>query len=552
MNVFGWIPGYTDGVYESGKEPMLLLFIAFLTTFIATRLYTRLARVYNWGSASAGGVHMHHMVPGVILMAVCGILGFSTINENGVVAGILAIGFGVGTALTLDEFAMIFYLRDVYWTAEGRTSVDAMLMGFALSGLLLVGFAPLDFEGASATSSSELAFFVVLAINASLAAITFLKKKPFMGVLAVLTPVVGLVTAIRLAKPESPWARWFYNPERKGERRRARQEDKLERAIARFEYGRFGRFERWFSDLVGGAPTVAEQVDVKDERELRNPSAGPPRQAAAVSVARGRARRGVPRLPFLRSVRRAARTYTTHAGILLPAALILYVPLGLLDAGAEHFGPFEVEKLDLYTSLLLFGALAQFAAAALGDSFYSGITASAVLQARGGVRRSRWEVAKTLPYRRLIIVDLVVTFGTTIGLALFLIPGVVFFTWFALAAPVVKIERVGVVASLRRSRALVRGSFWTVLLLLGTLYFGSNFLTPTAQDLAVSVTGDTFLGDWAAAVLVGVAIEPIVAVTAVVLALELIELHRPEEQESSVAGMGAEAVPREAEVSRRP
>ncbi len=266
MNLFGWIPGYTDGIYESGKEPLLLLFIAFMITFVATRLYTRLARVYDWGSASAGGVHMHHMVPGVILMAVCGILGFSTIYENGVAAGILAIGFGVGTALTLDEFAMIFHVRDVYWTQEGRASIDAMLMGVALSGLLLVGFAPLDFESESATSSSELAFFFVLTLNASLAVITFLKRKPFMGVIAVLTPAVGFITAIRLGKPGSPWAHWFYNPERGGKHGRARREKKLERSIARFKYGRLGRFERWFSDLVGGAPTLAKPVDVTGER----------------------------------------------------------------------------------------------------------------------------------------------------------------------------------------------------------------------------------------------------------------------------------------------
>jgi hypothetical protein len=291
---------------------------------------------------------------------------------------------------------------------------------------------------------------------------------------------------------------------------------------------------------------------VKGVREPRTPSADPLRQAAEVSAAHERARRRVLSLPLWQSVRRTARAYAAHARILLPAALILYIPLGLLDAGAEHFGPVDVEKFDLYTSLLLFGALAQFAAAALGDSFYSGISASAVLQARGSESHSLWEIAKTLPYRRLIIVDLIVTFGTTIGLALFVIPGIVFFTWFALAAPVVKIERLGVVAALRRSRALVRGSFWTVLILLGTLYFGSNFLTPAAQDLAVSVTGDTFFGEWAAAVVIGVAIEPVVAVTAVVLALELIELHRPEEQARGIAALGSEGVLPEREASPRP
>jgi hypothetical protein len=255
VNIFGWIPGYTDGIYDQGKEPMLLLFIAFLVTFFLTRLYTRLARAYGWGSASAGGVHMHHMVPGVVLMAVCGVLGFSTIYENGVAAGILAIGFGVGAALTLDEFAMIFHVRDVYWSEEGRTSVDAMLMGVALSGLLLVGFAPLNAEQTDATSSNELGFFLALAANAALAAITFLKKKPFMGVVALLIPTIGFFTSVRLGKPGSPWAKWFYTP-RGHARTRAKRERKLRRSIARFEQGRLGRFERWFSDLVGGAPQL--------------------------------------------------------------------------------------------------------------------------------------------------------------------------------------------------------------------------------------------------------------------------------------------------------
>ena len=266
MNLFGWIPGYTDGIYNEGKEPMFLLFIAFFVTFVLTRVYTRLARVYGWGSASAGGVHMHHMVPGVILMAVCGALGFTTVYDNGVAAGILAIGFGAGTALTLDEFAMIFHVRDVYWSEEGRTSVDAMLMGLAFAGLLLVGFAPLDFEKEGDAAGFGFIFFVALACNAVLAAITFMKKKPFFGVCALLIPTVGFWSSIRLGKPDSPWAHWFYDPERGKPRRRAKRERKRQRSINRFVHGWLGRFERWFSDLVGGAPQVPAPDDPVHQR----------------------------------------------------------------------------------------------------------------------------------------------------------------------------------------------------------------------------------------------------------------------------------------------
>jgi hypothetical protein len=255
MNIFRFVPGYESAIYEQGKEPLFLLFVAFLVTLAVTRVYTRLARARAWGSGSAGGVHLHHMVPGVILMVSTGILGYAPIANNGVVAGVLAIGFGAGIALTLDEFAMIFYLRDVYWTSEGRTSIDALLMGLALSGLLLVGAEPFDLGSAQEEATGYAAFFSTVAVNAVLAAIAFLKKKPFLGVVAVLVPLVGLVASMRLAKPQSPWARWRYDAGRDPAARRPRRARKLERSVHRFDSGRSGRFERWVSDLVGGAPT---------------------------------------------------------------------------------------------------------------------------------------------------------------------------------------------------------------------------------------------------------------------------------------------------------
>ena len=223
--------------------------------------------------------------------------------------------------------------------------------------------------------------------------------------------------------------------------------------------------------------------------------------------------------------------------MLLAASLVIYIPLGLLDAIGDQIEHVEVEKLDFFTSLLLLGALAQFAAAALGDQFYAGFVAAAVIEARARDRRHRiLEIALTLPYGRLIVADLVITTGTTLGLALLIVPGIVFFTWFAVTTPVIKIERLGLRAAFLRSRRLVRGSFWPVFLLLGGLYFVSNLLTSTAQDLAIRTIGDEFLGEWLAAVAMGVAVGPIVAVATVVVALELIGLHRSDGAAESVAG----------------
>jgi hypothetical protein len=197
------------------------------------------------------------MVPGVILMTASGIFGFAPVGQSGVTSELAAIGFGTGAALTLDEFAMIFHLRDVYWTEEGRSSIDALLMGLAFSGLLLIGAEPFDLKRASDTSRYSV-LFATVTLNALVAAIAFVKRKPFLGVVATLVPLVGLVATVRLAKPASPWARWFYDAALPPGTRRQRRARKLARAVDRFEHGRSGRFERWFSDFVGGRPHLED------------------------------------------------------------------------------------------------------------------------------------------------------------------------------------------------------------------------------------------------------------------------------------------------------
>ena len=144
------------------------------------------------------------------------------------------------------------HLKDVYWTQEGRTSIDAMVMGVALAGLFLVSSAPFD-ANARDPKDSKTVFFALLAFNVLFAIITFLKKKPILGVIAIFVPrPVGWFAGVRLAKPGSPWAHMFYDPDRGRASRRVKRERKLKRSRRRFEEGRLGRFERWFSDLVGG------------------------------------------------------------------------------------------------------------------------------------------------------------------------------------------------------------------------------------------------------------------------------------------------------------
>ena len=124
MDLFEFIPGYEHRIYDAGREPMFVTLVAFVITFALTRAYTRIARVRGWGSANAGGVHVHHIVVGIFLVLGAGLFLIGFQPEEGFWQLLLCAAFGVGGALILDEFALVFRLEDVYWREEGRSSVD--------------------------------------------------------------------------------------------------------------------------------------------------------------------------------------------------------------------------------------------------------------------------------------------------------------------------------------------------------------------------------------------------------------------------------------------
>ena len=245
MNLFDRVPGYQTHIYDGGKEALFLLFLAFLLAFALTRLYTRLARVYGWGSASVGGVHLHHAVPGTVLALGAGLLAFTPSGVVSPAQELLAIAFGVGAALVLDEWALIFHLDDVYWSDEGRSSIDAMIVGTVLAGLLLHTASPFGLD-ASEYRAHRIAVSALLVVHYLFALVCFFKGKPIVGTVGLLVPFVAFVGAVRLAKPNSPWSRRFYTRHRR----------KLERAQRRFDSGWQGRLERKVDDLIGGAPSV--------------------------------------------------------------------------------------------------------------------------------------------------------------------------------------------------------------------------------------------------------------------------------------------------------
>ncbi|HEY8680874.1 MAG TPA: hypothetical protein VIN01_07450 [Candidatus Dormibacteraeota bacterium] len=124
------------------RERLFLATLAFLLTFGFIRALTYSIR-YNIGpfhNVSVGGTHVHHLVWGILLLLAAGYVALVEFGTRGQISNLVtrlgAIAFGVGAALTLDEFALWLNLQDVYWEKEGRLSIDAVLI---FGGILMVG-----------------------------------------------------------------------------------------------------------------------------------------------------------------------------------------------------------------------------------------------------------------------------------------------------------------------------------------------------------------------------------------------------------------------------
>lgn len=223
----------------------VLVIVSFLLSFLFIRTSARLMRspkVPWWpGSVTSGDLHVHHLVFGIVLLMLSGFLEFA-LHPGEPWIEIFAVGFGIGAGLTLDEFALWLHLEDVYWAEQGRRSIDAVVIAALLGAAIVLGASPLTRED----TTSALTIVISLAIVIGISAIAALKGKYTCAVVGVPIPLVSLVAAIRLAEPDSPWARRRYAP----------GSGKLARATARGERHR-ARYRRW-QDLIAGAPSAAD------------------------------------------------------------------------------------------------------------------------------------------------------------------------------------------------------------------------------------------------------------------------------------------------------
>jgi hypothetical protein len=117
------------------------LLTSFVATFISARAITYLLRsqprVGPFRNLRVGRRHIHHFVPGIVIAFGAGAAAILTRNED--LDPKLAVPFGVGMGLTLDESALLLELDDVYWTREGLLSVQITLAVTALLASLALG-----------------------------------------------------------------------------------------------------------------------------------------------------------------------------------------------------------------------------------------------------------------------------------------------------------------------------------------------------------------------------------------------------------------------------
>jgi hypothetical protein len=224
---------------DDGARSGLILLGTMLLSFLFIRTSARLMRSpkVTWWPGSIeteGGLHVHHLVFGIVMMLIGGFV--LALSPGSPWLEIFAGVFGIGAGLTLDEYALWLHLEDVYWSEEGRRSVDAVLVATIVAGLVLLGFLPVG------TDAGVPVIIVTVLVVLAISAVAILKGKVFMGIAGMLFPLVGVIGAIRLAKPGSPWANRRYKP---GSKRLARAEKRYGKHTARYQR---------FQDQIAGAP----------------------------------------------------------------------------------------------------------------------------------------------------------------------------------------------------------------------------------------------------------------------------------------------------------
>ena len=242
------MPSWDRNVVAAGKLPVLLLALSFVVTWVVVRAITRSIRSGRGRlhDVSAGGVHLHHSTPGIILLTAGAVAAVAT-PGHAPWREVAAVAIGVGASLVFDEFAMILHLRDDYWQAEGQQSTEAVGLVAACLVLIAVGVSPFGVDDVHGTELVARATAVaIIGVTFASVVVCAMKGKYRLGLIAVFVWPVAIVGAVRLARHGSRWDRRRYEHEPE---KRARAARRTEAFDARWD-------PRWrhLADALGGVP----------------------------------------------------------------------------------------------------------------------------------------------------------------------------------------------------------------------------------------------------------------------------------------------------------
>jgi hypothetical protein len=200
---------YDKHIQAPGKELHFLILIAFVCSFAFIRTSAHMIRAQvSWWPGNVqtkSGTHVHHLVWGILLLLAMGYLGIAS-DLGSPWMELVAIAFGIGMGLTLDEFALWLNLEDVYWQSKGRQSIDAVVVTSSLLVIALLGLqfwidvwdavlVMLGFDRGSSWIAIP-----IQAVGVALAVVCFRRGRKLAGMFGLFVPLVALIGAVAPAR----------------------------------------------------------------------------------------------------------------------------------------------------------------------------------------------------------------------------------------------------------------------------------------------------------------------------------------------------------------
>lgn len=211
-----------------------------------------------------------------------------------------------------------------------------------------------------------------------------------------------------------------------------------------------------------------------------------------------------------------------HWAALLPAAIVIFVPLGLLDSLDSDLQEKLGDADDIASGLEVFAvALLNTASALLGQILFAGLISALATHGTGPGLSGLLALGRELPILRLVLADFAFVLVITAGLVALIVPGLVFLVWFALIGPVIEVEGAGIRRAFARSRELARRRFWLVAGFVLPITVLEESIGQLIASASVWSLGDDFAGHWAASSVNALVSSTLLALAVTVLYLEL-------------------------------